>query len=158
MNTLRFFARRRGSTTTARWWATAPLVAGTLLLAACAATPPPAGGPPDDGGQEPDGPAAHFVLRITPETTASPAPAKATLACDPDGGTHPDPRAACEELRNVDGDFERLSPPEPYMCTLEIAPVRVEAIGYWNGERVDYTETFDNPCIAAAETLGIFQF
>lgn len=171
MNAPRRLARRR-----------APLVAGVLLVAACSASAPSAANPPDDAPQDADGPSAHFVLSITPvegEGEGEPAdtdePAtgdeeadqsnqydwwaksKAVLACNPDGGTHPDPGSACLSLRDADGDFEQL-PMVPRGCPRIYAPVEVEAIGYWDDERVDYTETFSNRCEAANGTGSVFDF
>lgn len=85
-------------------------------------------------------------------------PKRVVLACNPDAGTHPDPKGACTSLRNVNGYFEKL-PVDPAAICIDIyAPVRVEAIGYWGTRRVKYTETFSNDCIAAAETDDVFRF
>lgn len=76
----------------------------------------------------------------------------------PDGGTHPDSGDVCDSLRDVDGYFERLGPDGNYACTMEYAPVKVEAIGYWGERRVDYSEVFSNRCFAAVGTDVVFQF
>ncbi|MDT0305122.1 SSI family serine proteinase inhibitor [Streptomonospora wellingtoniae] len=83
-----------------------------------------------------------------------------TLHCRPAGGSHPDPAAACAALDRAGGDFDALgeTSPQTTMCTMQYAPVRVRASGVWQGRTVDYTETFSNACVAAAETAGVFDF
>jgi hypothetical protein len=146
------------------------------MLAAGAAAPGSAQADDEGADLVPPLQPAYFVLSITPQGAFVPAPTttddliqeplpppsrlrshRVVLACQPDAGTHPDPRQACGSLRKVDGYFERLEPPEPYACTREFAPARVEAIGYWGDRRVNYSEVFSNRCIAAGETDNVFR-
>ncbi|MFC4007869.1 SSI family serine proteinase inhibitor [Nonomuraea purpurea] len=67
------------------------------------------------------------------------------LACDPDGGTHPDPVGACDRLRGSDADLERLRfGPAP--CPKIYDPVEVEIVGYWNEEPRRFRHRYPNPC------------
>ncbi|QBI54663.1 SSI family serine proteinase inhibitor [Streptomonospora litoralis] len=82
-----------------------------------------------------------------------------TLTCSPVGGSHPDAEAACAALERSGGDFTALGQRDQQtMCTLEYAPVRLSATGTWQGAPVDYDETFSNPCVARAQTEGVFDF
>ncbi|OLR94588.1 SSI family serine proteinase inhibitor [Actinokineospora bangkokensis] len=78
------------------------------------------------------------------------------LRCGPDGGSHPAPAAACRALRAVDGALDALQAPAGTLCTMEMAPVRVRAVGHWGRERVDYSATFSNPCALATATGPVF--
>lgn len=111
--------------------------------------PEPTIGPPAEGPPIDDGPTDQYSPRT---------PDRVVLACHPDAGTHPDPRRACESLRNAGGDFDRLGEGATGICTKEYAPVTVEALGYWGNRKVDYTETFSNRCLAAVGTDEVFDF
>ncbi|GLF97294.1 subtilase-type protease inhibitor [Streptomyces yaizuensis] len=78
-----------------------------------------------------------------------------TLGCEPRAtGTHPSPRAACRELRAVDGDFAALPSVLPAVsCTREYDPVTVTAQGVWRGRMTDWSATYNNGCEMRA-TLG----
>lgn len=82
---------------------------------------------------------------------------RVVLTCSPADGTHPDPGSACMSLHEAEGDFEQL-PMVPGACPRIYAPVEVEALGYWDDERVDYTRTFSNKCEAATGTGSTFAF
>jgi hypothetical protein len=68
------------------------------------------------------------------------------LTCDPAGGTHPDPQAACEALA---AHGERALPPVPkdVACT-EIygGPDKATVSGTWQGKRVHSTFSRVNGC------------
>ncbi|MEV4174146.1 SSI family serine proteinase inhibitor [Nonomuraea sp. NPDC049709] len=68
------------------------------------------------------------------------------LTCDPDGGLHPRPEAACAVLRDVDGHMDALNV-DPGPCPLHIDPVRVEVAGYWYDMPVSYRAEFPNRCV-----------
>lgn len=97
----------------------------------------------------------HLKLSITPQ--GGKGTDKVTLKCDPAGGSHPDPEAACASLADVDGEFVDL-PSTGEACTLEYAPVSVRATGTWEGDPVNYSGEFTNRCIAGVETDGVFDF
>ncbi|MFC4060284.1 SSI family serine proteinase inhibitor [Planomonospora corallina] len=127
----------------ARWLAAALLAAPAPLLGA---SPVLAGAP------APDGPVGSYVLRVTPEDgTGS---TGATLTCGPDGGTHPNAKEACDQLRRVAGQVERI-PENPGPCTLEYAPVRLTATGTWRGRQQRFAKTYPNRCAAIRGTGGV---
>jgi hypothetical protein len=67
-------------------------------------------------------------------------------------------RPACVTLDRVGGDPSRLTMPSDTACTMEYDPVRVRAMGIWDGQRHDYDHTFSNSCELAASTGDVFQF
>ncbi|KOU42309.1 subtilase-type protease inhibitor [Streptomyces sp. NPDC060334] len=71
-----------------------------------------------------------------------------TLVCAPrPSGTHPDPVAACAELRANGRALDALAEPRAdAACTREWNPMTVTADGVWEGRRLSYTYTFGNPC------------
>ncbi|MFJ5807183.1 subtilase-type protease inhibitor [Streptomyces sp. NPDC093093] len=71
-----------------------------------------------------------------------------TLVCAPRAsGTHPDPVAACAELRANGRALDALAEPRAgAACTREWNPMTVTADGVWEGRRLSYTYTFGNPC------------
>ncbi|MHC0431757.1 subtilase-type protease inhibitor [Streptomyces sp. O3] len=79
-----------------------------------------------------------------------------TLTCAPrPGGSHPDAKAACAELRAVDGAFAQLVTAQPHIaCTMEWRPVVITADGYWEGRRVAWSATFANACQMKAHLSG----
>jgi subtilisin inhibitor-like len=79
------------------------------------------------------------------------------LRCQPADGNHPDPARACSVLSGVDGDFDRL-PHDSSICPDLWTPVSATANGQWRGRPVRFTHTYSNPCLAGAESSGIFAF
>ncbi len=68
------------------------------------------------------------------------------LTCDPAGGTHPDPAAACEILA-AHGDLALPPVPKNVACT-EIygGPDKATVSGTWRGQRVRSTFSRVNGC------------
>lgn len=81
-----------------------------------------------------------------------------TLTCDPDGGMHPDPRAACDRLRGVAGDLARLDVSPGVHCTEEYDPHLVRATGTWHGSPVAFERAYGNACELVAGTGEVFIF
>ncbi|MEW1655382.1 MULTISPECIES: subtilase-type protease inhibitor [unclassified Streptomyces] len=85
-----------------------------------------------------------------------------TLTCMPKAsGSHPAPRAACDQLRSVAGDFGAVTKgaaTSERLCTKEWAPVVVTADGVWQGRRVSYTYTFANTCAMTDGKGSVFEF
>ena len=83
-----------------------------------------------------------------------------TLTCMPKaGGSHPNPIAACDQLRTVAGDFNAVTAaPSQRLCTKEWAPIVVTADGVWQGKRVSYSYTFANPCAMTDGRGSVFDF
>jgi hypothetical protein len=127
-----------------------------LLLVAAACVTPPKPGPGSDG--EP-----LATLELT-----NPAGATVTLTCGPDGGTHPNPKAACDALRAVGGDFERLvwDLVRPDVACIDLYdPVYARATGSWQSGPgdgptfdVDYSKEFGNSCYASLYSNVVFDF
>ena len=70
---------------------------------------------------------------------------EATLTCDPAGGTHPDPEAACAALA---ADPEALEPvPPDAVCTMIFGgPERATVVGVLAGENVNAAFERSNGC------------
>ncbi|MFD5585908.1 subtilase-type protease inhibitor [Streptomyces sp. NPDC127063] len=94
------------------------------------------------------------------ESATSATPARAvTLSCAPTAsGTHPDPAAACAELRRAGGDLDVLSAGTDVLCTKQYDPVVVTVDGVWQGKRVSYERTFANECVKTAHGSAVFAF
>ncbi|WP_165970048.1 SSI family serine proteinase inhibitor [Nonomuraea terrae] len=67
------------------------------------------------------------------------------LTCDPDGGYHPRPSEACDELRAVHGHVRALNV-DPGPCMRIYRPVTVEVRGRWYGRHSYYKQEFSNWC------------
>ncbi|MER6314127.1 subtilase-type protease inhibitor [Streptomyces sp. NPDC001581] len=83
-----------------------------------------------------------------------------TLVCSPTpGGTHPNPVAACAELRANGSRLDPLTAPAAdAVCTREWNPMTVTADGVWQGRRLNYKYTFANPCGFRNTTGVLFDF
>ncbi|MEW2439317.1 subtilase-type protease inhibitor [Streptomyces caniferus] len=83
-----------------------------------------------------------------------------TLSCMPGArGSHPDPQAACTQLRAVAGDFNAVTAtPSDRLCTKEWNPFVVTADGVWQGKRVSYSYTFANACAMNNDLDAVFAF
>jgi hypothetical protein len=95
----------------------------------------------------------QFRLSITSKRTGR-VVARASLTCSPAGGTHPDPKAACEQLTKADGRIEAI-PPEAGPCTKEFNPVILRAAGTWNGEDRRFEAEYSNLCVGIRATGGV---
>lgn len=104
-------------------------------------------------------PATDLTLALhAGQSAAGPMLAEVTLRCDPASGTHPRARAACESLREVDGDFAELPPVAGVACTDIFAPVTAEAKGEYRGRPVRFVHTYGNRCEAQRSTDDVFMF
>ena len=72
-------------------------------------------------------------------------PVEATLTCNPGGGTHPDPEAACGVLT---ANADALEPvPADAACTMIFGgPEQATVVGTVNGEQVDAAFERSNGC------------
>lgn len=76
------------------------------------------------------------------------------LACDPDGGTHPNPAGACDRLAELASQGEnpfvsspRRSSPRRSMCTMMYGgPATAHVTGTWQGRAVDARFQRTNGC------------
>ena len=82
----------------------------------------------------PDGP--QTSLTITVDAGDDEPPVESTLACNPTGGTHPDPEAACAALAELDAEaFMPVAADQ--MCTqIYGGPETATVRGTWQGELV----------------------
>ncbi|MFF6833991.1 subtilase-type protease inhibitor [Streptomyces sp. NPDC012438] len=83
----------------------------------------------------------------------------ATLSCMPGpGGTHPDPEAACAELKTrfAGGGFDGLlaAPNPDRACPQHFDPVTVTVDGVWEGTRTSWQHTFSNACVMGVTLNG----
>ncbi|AJT68050.1 subtilase-type protease inhibitor [Streptomyces chattanoogensis] len=83
-----------------------------------------------------------------------------TLSCTPRAtGSHPNPQAACAQLRSLSGDFTAVTGATTQrVCTKEWDPIVVTADGVWQGRRVSYTYTFANSCTMMDGQGSVFRF
>ena len=79
------------------------------------------------------------------------------LTCDPAGGGHPKPAAACAELARVDGDPGKI-PSAGGMCTMIYAPITAAVTGKWRGKAVAWSHRFGNDCVMRDATGALFTF
>ncbi|WP_189055910.1 SSI family serine proteinase inhibitor [Longimycelium tulufanense] len=109
----------------------------------------------EDGGGG-GGSHAVYKLIVSPGEKIDPAVARrATLTCDPPGGSHPKPYEACRLIRQH-GTIATVDESEGKFCTMQYEPVTVVALK--NG-RVQYgPKTFGNPCQLISEKEAIFDF
>jgi hypothetical protein len=80
-----------------------------------------------------------------------------TLRCDPPGGAHPKPLAACRTLRTVGGRPARLKPARS-MCTMIYAPITAQITGKWRGKKISWSKTYGNTCEMNRATGVLFRF
>jgi hypothetical protein len=90
-------------------------------------------------------PGVKLTVSYIPETGAAVA---VPLECDPPGGDHPRPKAACAELAAVGGDPAKIEPTRHMACFLIYQPVTVKIAGSWHGTAVDWQHTYGNGCDA----------
>ncbi|TMR99313.1 SSI family serine proteinase inhibitor [Nonomuraea basaltis] len=85
------------------------------------------------------------------------APARgALLRCNPDGGTHPNPRAACDVLRGIGGDLNQIRVPATTACGQEVEPYVVAVTGRWHGKQVQWSKGYRNSCALKAAGGALF--
>ena len=123
-----------------------PLVlAPLLLLVACA-------GQDTVSAPEPSPAATSLVIEVVAEQGA--APTRWTLTCDPAGGDHPDPEAACRALAATAEPFAPV--PADALCTQQYGgPQTATVRGTYRGEPVDLALSRVDGCrISQWDALG----
>jgi hypothetical protein len=111
----------------------------------------------DDIPPKVEQPAPEGVLTLTLTPDNGGPTTTVTLLCTPDGGSHPTPKAACDSLRAVGGNFNAL-PDTTDFCPLIFDPHTARATGIWKDRLISYEETFSNRCFAAVGTDDVFNF
>ena len=135
-----------------------PLLVLLALLSACAS---PSGGDAPDAGTATDSAAGGGIsqadndLQVDYDPGDGTEPQSWTLTCV--GfveGSHPDPEAACEQLKAMDDPFAPL--PADIICTEQYGgPQTAHVLGRWNGEPVDLELSLTDGCrIAQWQSLS----
>jgi hypothetical protein len=114
-----------------------------LIAVACAATVTACGAAQAAGGSAAGHTAASaraakvsLAIQVTGKPGAK--PEHWTLRCDPAGGTHPDPQAACNVLLHAKSPFAAV--PDHVMCPMILAGTQTATIkGTWFGKHIDTT-------------------
>jgi Subtilisin inhibitor-like len=112
-----------------------------LIAAACAATVTACGSMQATGGSAASAHAASaraakvsLAIQVTGKPGAK--PERWTLRCDPAGGTHPDPQAACNVLLRAKSPFAAV--PGHVMCPMILAGTKTAVVkGTWFGKHID---------------------
>jgi hypothetical protein len=95
--------------------------------------------------QESTGPTTGSTTELTIVLDDGTGPVTWTLTCDPAGGTHPDPAAACAALAEMAAPFAPV--PEDLLCTQVYGgPERAVVTGTWRGAPVHATFTRKDGC------------
>jgi hypothetical protein len=115
----------------------APFLRYSLIVAACAAAVTAC-------GSASSGPSAAAAPKVSLNITVSSAPGSParhwTLTCDPAGGTHPDPAAACVSLLRIKGPFVPQTQPKGLECPMILASSKEATIqGTYFGQPVNTT-------------------
>lgn len=79
------------------------------------------------------------------------------LTCDPDGGTHPDPPAACAALTVSGWDLLAAGSPDP-SCPKNAEPVWVTTWGRGPSGTFRDAYRFSSLCAAESATGGVLRF
>jgi hypothetical protein len=102
------------------------------------------------------GPSTFTLVLFSPDGHSASA---RTLTCDPDGGSIADPKLACDELRAVNGDFDKLMPDRQVLCAKHVDPIEAIAVGWWHGCRIAWASgVFPNLCELQRRTGSVFRF
>ncbi len=73
-------------------------------------------------------------------------PEEWTLTCEPAGGDHPDPEAACDTLADLDPKVFEPVPPDQACTMIFGGPQTATVTGRWNGNQVDAQFSRENGC------------
>ncbi|MCI2423571.1 subtilase-type protease inhibitor [Saccharopolyspora sp. K220] len=84
------------------------------------------------------------------------APSTAVLQCHPAGGTHKHAAEACALLEEANGNLNVVDANPTRACTMEYNPIKVTAVGRWNGSEVRFEQEFPNPCTLTSKTGVVF--
>jgi hypothetical protein len=105
----------------------------------------------DDGAVVTATPAASSAAPQTSLTIAVDAgdgepPVESTLACEPAGGTHPDPEAACAALAELDAEAFRPVAADQMCTQIHGEPETATVRGTWRGAPVDASFSRHDGC------------
>ncbi|MCX9191930.1 hypothetical protein C3Y87_10980 [Carbonactinospora thermoautotrophica] len=129
-----------------RRFLTAGVVAVALTVAGCGGTEGGRVGSNPGVPDAPSTPASELRVTVDPDGGAV---RTWTLRCDPPGGTHPDPRAACTAIDEAfrGGDDPFAPTPRDMLCA-EIfgGPQTATISGTWRGKPVNASYSRVNSC------------
>lgn len=108
-----------------------------VALSGCADN---AGAPPSPTGPSTSGTALTISVTDGAETSVS------SLECDPPGGDHPDPRAACRVLAPTAPDLFAPLPADAVCGQVYGGPQQAQITGSWHGEPVDAAFSLVDSC------------
>ena len=131
------------------------LLALALVAAGCGSA---AGGDGDGNADDaPGGTAASTSLEIAvwPQGEDESEPRRYTLTCDPPGGDHPDPEAACAALDELGAEAFEPVPADTACTQIFGGPAQAHVTGTVAGEQVDARLAQTDGCeISRWETLS----
>lgn len=134
----------------------APVTAVVLALTACSTPDPGPGGPTtttSSGGGSGSSSPAPAPTELTIVVSDGSLQTTWTLTCDPAGGTHPDPAAACAAL-TAQGATALPPVAKDTMCTQVYGgPETASITGTWRGSPVRSTFSRTNGCEIARWNL-----
>jgi hypothetical protein len=87
-----------------------------------------------------------LIVTVASGERAQPPDRYGVLNCEPVGGSHPSPAAACAALGKVQGDPARLRENPDMACPMVFSPITVTANGIWDGKYLSYQRTYGNDC------------
>lgn len=131
------------------------LLAAGLAATAASATALPAAAAPSSSSWTAG--LTNLVMTKSATTWTNTPGRQVTLQCEPTGGTHPTPQAACDSLLAVNGNFAKL----PHIfaaCPDYWDPVTVTVTGTWRTQPVTYSQTYSNDCAAGVLSDNVFRF
>lgn len=127
--------RRTGMGTPVRQVGPITLALASLVLVGCAQQQSP-GATPTTTPHPSASPSGGTSLTITVREAPTAAPQSWTLTCNPPGGTHPDPAAACAQLAALPAPFAPT--PKGMACTqIYGGPQTATVTGTYRGQPVD---------------------
>ena len=97
------------------------------------------------------------MLHLSTETGNVVKREQTVLTCHPAGGPHKNAVRACADLEKAHGNVQAISAPTR-ACTLEYRPVTATMTGTWKGRNVEFTQTYENPCVLETRTGAVFDF
>ena len=106
----------------------------------------------DDTVRTSDPPRTSLAIEVVADEGA--APTRWTLECEPPGGDHPDPEAACRDLAAEPEPFAPI-PPDSVCTEIYGGPQTATVRGTYRGQAVDVQLSRTDGCrIAQWERLG----
>jgi hypothetical protein len=112
-------------------------------------------GPSVPEQQQPPRPGPSLLLlSVAPRSGAV---STAVLTCNPVGGLHPNPAAACADITVARGNFAELPGDDDVeVCPDVYQPVVASTFGWWEGRMMWWNRTYGNMCELFAATGPVF--